>query len=136
MHANVSMQVTATKEIIDREYTRLHIIESVLVSQDKADWNGLDAAWETMHEKEKNTMLGFADMVGNVINCNGEKLGNIGGRDYFVDIVQGRAEEKCVFLESTIRSSESEFLYAIPIRCERKKGRSPFKNQNDFEFGR
>lgn len=121
LHAKVSMQVTATKEIIDREYTRLHIIESVLVSQDKADWNGLDAAWELMHEKEKNTMLGFADMVGNVINCNGEKLGNIGGRDYFVDIVQGRAEEKCVFLESTIRSSESEFLYAIPIRVNGKK---------------
>ena len=121
LHAKVSMQVTATKEIIDREYTRLHIIESVLVSQDKADWNGLDAAWELMHEKEKNTMLGFADMLGNVINCNGEKLGNIGGRDYFVDIVQGRAEEKCVFLESTIRSSESEFLYAIPIRVNGKK---------------
>ena len=118
------MQVTATKEIIDREYTRLHIIEAILTSRGKIEWNETEAIWKVLCEKENITVLGFADMMGNVINYNGEKLGNIGGRDYFVDILQGRAEEKCVFLDTTIRSSESEVLYAIPIRLKGKRKES------------
>ena len=100
LHANVKLQVMATNELINQEYARLHSIEAILTSRGKIEWNEIEAIWKVLCEKENITVLGFADMMGNVINYNGEKLGNIGGRDYFVDILQGRAEEKCVFLDT------------------------------------
>ena len=120
LHANVKLQVMATNELINQEYACLHSIEAILTSRGKIEWNETEAIWKVLCEKENITVLGFADMMGNVINYNGEKLGNIGGRDYFVDILQGRAEEKCVFLDTSICSNESEVLCAIPIRVEGK----------------
>lgn len=120
LHANVKLQVMATNELINQEYARLHSIGAILTSRGKIEWNEIEAIWKVLCEKENITVLGVADMMGNVINYNGEKLGNIGGRDYFVDILQGRAEEKCVFLDTSICSNESEVLCAIPIRFEGK----------------
>lgn len=51
-----------------------------------------------MQEKEDITMLGFSDLSGNVIDCNGKEIGNISDEEFFKDIVEGRAEEKCVLL--------------------------------------
>lgn len=130
LHAKVRMQVTMTDKIFEREYLQLQIIERILTSEDdEIEAEQFNAVWEIMQEKENVTMLGFADLSGNVINCNGEKLGNIGNRDYFIDIIEGRATEKCVRLDSTIRSDDSELLYAIPFYIKDKIGGVLFKSK-------
>ena len=110
LHEKVRMQVAITEELVNREYAQLHIIESILTSQNEIDLSELNAVWEMMSEREELTMFGFADMSGDVINCNGEKTGNIVNRESFLDIVQGRATEKCVVLKPTYNLTKKDLL--------------------------
>lgn len=129
LHEKVRMQVAITEELVNREYAQLHIIESILTSQNEIDLSELNAVWEMMSEREELTMFGFADMSGDVINCNGEKTGNIVNRESFLDIVQGRATEKCVVLNTTIQSGDSEFFYMIPVYIEGRMEGVLFKSK-------
>ncbi len=113
-------QVIMIESCTNKEFAQLYGIESVLASKYEEDGKQFDTMWSMLEQTEKFTMLGFADLSGEAIDYNGEKIGNISERSYFTDIVQGRATEKCIYLEKTLRSKEPEILYAIPVSVKGK----------------
>lgn len=128
--AKVKMQVTMIEQIINREYAQLHLIDSVLIfPNDEIEKEQFQKIWTMMQEKEDITMLGFSDLSGNVIDCNGKEIGNISDEEFFKDIVEGRAEEKCVLLRYVDQPSDSELLYAIPFYLKEKMGGVLFKSK-------
>lgn len=130
LNSKVKMQATMLEQLIDQEFVQLHIVERVLLSQnEEVESVQFDRIWDLMREKEHVTMLGFSDMSGNITGCNGQELGSIGEEAFFRDIVEGRAEEKCVLLRSRIRPEESDLLYAVPFYIEEEMGGVLFKSE-------
>lgn len=115
LRVKVRVHTIMTESSIKKEFAQLHVIESILSSEDENGENQFDTMWDMLEQTEKFTMLGFADMSGEAIDYKGERIGNISEKSYFKDIVQGDVEEKCVYLETTFRSEEPELLYAIPV---------------------
>lgn len=121
---------TLAKKDAETQFAQLHVVGSIIESQSEIQENDLSAMWDLMEQIEEPTMIGIANMEGDAVDYQGNTIGNISGRTYFKDIVNGNATEKCVYLESSLRSEKPEILYAIPIYKEGKIEGVLFKSKN------
>ena len=119
LDAKVQLQVMMLDEIVNREYTHLRVLNSILeFSNEKVEKEQFDRVWELMKEEEQITMLGISDLSGNVVNWNGERLEEISRKKDFKEILseaQTNRDGRCVLLENTESFEKSELLYIVPL---------------------
>ena len=102
LDAKVQLQVMMLDEIVNREYTHLRVLNSILeFSNEKVEKEQFDRVWELMKEEEQITMLGISDLSGNVVNWNGERLEEISQKDFkeILSEAQTNRDGRCVLLE-------------------------------------
>lgn len=113
LDTKAQMHMTMIEAEIERQLTQMRVVESVWDAGEKSG-DSLKAMWQMLEETEECTSIGFADLSGNAIDHTGEKIGNISHRYYFSDIVNGNAQGKCVYLESTLTSDAPQLVLSIP----------------------
>ncbi|WP_461809891.1 histidine kinase [Faecalimonas sp.] len=124
LKAKVKMQVTMLEEIINREYVKLRVLNSILTfSNEKIETEQFNNIWELIQEEENITMLGISDVSGKITNWKGEKLENARQIEHLEDILSAEREDsvgKCVLLEKSMGFEESELLYTVPLYIKEK----------------
>ncbi|MDO5844979.1 MAG: PAS domain S-box protein, partial [Methanocorpusculum sp.] len=59
-------------------------------------------------------MLGYADLKGNAVSYEGESLGNIADRGYFIEASDWKGQRSIEYMATTARTSDPRILLAVP----------------------
>lgn len=133
LKAKVKMQVTMLEEINNREYMQLRAINHLLTfGNEKIEDERFAHTWNLVKKEENLTMLGIADMSGNIINWEGETFKNVSEIEHLKDILsscQGETRGKCALLEKVNESDEAEFVYMIPLYIKGQQEGILFKSK-------
>lgn len=133
LNTKAEMHMTMIEAEIERQFTQLRVIESIWDSGEKSGDN-LDAMWHMLEGTEEFTSIGFADLSGNAVDYTGEEIGNISHRSYFYDIVNGTVQGECVYLESTLTSSDPKLVLSVPFYSDGEMIGVLFKSKDVSEI--
>lgn len=114
MRSTAQLQAAILKDHLEEQYKPLLTASAILSTGEVFGSESARPALNAIKQTHELCIFGFADLTGNVINCDGEAIGNIRHRAYFQNIVNGDASHQCEYVESTIISDEPRIIFATP----------------------
>lgn len=70
---------------------------------------------KTFVDENELSLLGYADLEGNVISYKGKILGNISGSAYFQDVITGKKDRVCQYLDKTEFEDMPRIIFATAV---------------------
>lgn len=100
---------------IDEQFNKVSTISGMIENGLSFYEGGNQKILSSFVEKNKLCTLAYADRKGEVLNYQGENIGNISGQTYFEDIISGRKEFVCQYLNKDGLSDEPRIVFFAPV---------------------
>ena len=100
---------------IERQFTPLEFLSVYLSDGNDFTSESCTEMIKALIETNAWCTVGYADLSGNTINYEGESLGDISQRTYFMNIADGSSTKSVEYLATTNMVSEPRFMFSVPI---------------------
>ncbi len=114
IHSTVNMQASAFMDHRDSHYQALNLVEDMLENGRHFTSEKIRPTLRSIVRTFELCTLAFADTNGDVIDYEGNRMGNLGTRAYFEEIMNGNATQYCEYLASTQATSDPRIIFSIP----------------------
>lgn len=110
------VQVDLLNVEIKDQYVPLNVLADYVSTNNREFGKGdMVTIAEALRSVHRLCTIGLADKNGNVIDYQGNAMGNISDRDYFQEIINGRSETFVSYLETTKVLNEPRVLFSVPV---------------------
>ena len=116
VQSTVNMQASAFSRRVDEQYQALELVHDMIENHNRHFGSeGLRPTLTSIVNTFELCTLVAVDLDGNATDYLGNDLGNISDRTYFQDIVTGKTEKCCVYLENPKGADEPRVIFSIPL---------------------
>lgn len=113
VESTTEMQELAYKNYIDEQFQGLWLVADMLSNGRHFASEGIQPTLGSIMRTFQFTTFCMADMDGNVIDFQGNEVGNCADREYFQEIADGSHTQVCEYITEIRKSSESEIVLAV-----------------------